>query len=257
MSWVWRNKKWGLSLLLVLGLAAGVHAHAQAVAQAPVGQEDIRRTLDYFSNRRYRGVFHLFYALPISLAEITTKTSVTGDSAMFIIEMKGFYTHTIESCFSVRTGDPYWHRWRISSIFGKKDVFARFDNENKLAEYSRKESGKKDFSLTLRFDKQAYDPLSGLVYYLSQKNRTGKLEEGTVNMTILWYAGRIYNNVAIRIIKEKDEKRRVEVASTKKVNGYAVFDESGRPLGGEGFTVPVVGWISVYDVELKKKVPQK
>ena len=237
---------------MILGLAAGVHAHAQA--QAPVGPGDIRRTLDYFNNRRYRGVFHLFYALPIGLAEVTTKTSINGDTAMFIVEMKGFYTHTIESCFNARTGDPYWHRWRISSIFGKKDVFAHFDNQGKAAEYTRKESGKKDVNLTLHFNEQAYDPLSGLVFYLSQKNRTGKLEEGIVNMTILWYAGRIYNNVVIRIIKEKDEKRRVEVASTKKVNGYAIFDESGRPLGGEGFTVPVAGWISVYDIELKKKL---
>jgi len=215
-------------------------------------EEGLRKTVSYFNNRNYKVVFNLFYTLPIGLATATTRSFVSGDTCVFRIEIDGFYHHLIESCFDIKTGMPLWHKWKISSIFGKKDICAYYDNSRGLIEYTRRETGKEIVRETLSFTGRVFDPLLGLVYYLSEKSKNGRLEEGIIDMQVLWYSGRIYD-VSISIKKERD-KFRVEVVSGQKSKGYAIFDRDGRPLGGEGYSIPVVGHVSVYDVEFKGKL---
>lgn len=224
-----------------------VHPTFSATYPAKEDEENIKKTLSYFNNREYKATFKLFYAFPINLATVTTKTSISGNTGVIKINIDSFYTHRIESCFDIRTGKPFWHRWKISSIFGKKDIFASFDNDKGLVEYTLNDTKK-----TLSFSGQVYDPLSALIFYLSEKTKKGKLEEGKLDMSILWYVGKIYN-VSIDIKKEKD-KFKIGIASDKNPSGYALFDESGRPLGGEGYVIPVVGHVFVYDTEFENKL---
>jgi len=237
-----------LILIFLFFLNAGV---LQVNAELTTGlnlqgqEKKIIDTLSYFDNRRYNVVFHLFYALPIGLAYATTKTFIYGETAILTIEINSMYHHNIESCFSVRTGKPLWHKWKIESIFGKKDISAFFDNDKGLIYYTKNNERK-----TLNFKEQVYDPLSAMTYYIAGQTKYGKLKEGELKTDILWYNGNIYN--ALLGIKKEKKLFRVEVLSNKKPGGYAYFDEFGRPIGGEAYAFPFVGRVSVYDNKLKR-----
>ena len=215
-----------------------------------VGENKILNTLSYFSNRKYDAVFHLFYALPIGLASVTTKSSVSGDTAIFKIEINSIYHHIIESCFNVKTGKPVWHKWKIDSIFGKKDVFAYFDNDKKLIYYTQNSETR-----VISFKEQVYDPLSAIIYYITGLTSSGMLQEGELKTDILWYNGGIY--VANLGIKKEKQLFRVEVLSNKKPGGYVYFDKIGRPVGGEAYAFPIVGRVSAYDEKLKKELKKQ
>jgi len=210
-------------------------------------EENIEKALIYFNNREYRANFKLFYAIPIKFATAVTKSSIFQDTGIIRLEIKSLFHHEIESCINIRTGKPLWHKWKMSSIFGKKDISAYFDNERGLIEYTKNDTKK-----TLSFCRQVYDPLSAMVSCFSRKIKKGKMEEGMLDMNILWYIGKIYP-VTIDIKKEKD-KFKVGIASNKKSSGYALFDENGRPLGGEGYAVPLAGHVSIYDKEFENKL---
>lgn len=234
-------------LVLVFLPLLQVHPAFSADYPAKEDEGNIKKTLSYFSNREYRANFKLFYFIPINIATVITKSSVYGDTGVIRLEIKSPYYHRIESCIDMKTGKPLWHKWYISSIFGKKDISAYFDNDRGLIDYTLNDTKK-----ILSFTGQAYDILSGMIFYLSNKIKKGKLEEGNLDMDILWYIGKIYHTSIVT--KKEKNLFRVELSSKKDSKGYAYFDESGRPLGGEGYTIPVIGHAYVYDPEFENKL---
>ena len=210
-------------------------------------EENIKRTLSYFNGRKYRANFKLFYFLPINIATIITESSVQGNTGIIKLEIKSPFYHRIESCINIKTGKPIWHKWYMSSVFGKKNVFASYDNDRGLIEHTLNETKK-----TLKFTSQPYDPLSGMIFYIASKIKKGKMEEGNLDTDILWYIGKIYHTSLI--IKKEKDLFKMELSSDKSSKGYVYFDESGRPLGGEGYSIPFIGRAYIYDPEFENKL---
>lgn len=239
------------SLLTILQVHL-VFPVSYSIKEDSIHPENIKETLSYFNNREYRANFKLFYFIPINIATVITKSSVYGDTGVIKLEIKSPYYHKIESCINIKTGKPLWHKWYISSIFGKKNISALYDNDRGLIDYTLTLNDTEKTKKTLKFTSQPYDPLSALVFHLSNKIKKGKLEEGNTDMDILWYIGEIYHTSLI--IKKEKNLFKIELSLGKSSKGWAYFDESGRPLVGEGYTIPVIGHAYIYDPEFENKL---